>query len=125
MSTADERMRILNMIRDGKLSADEGTRLIQALNLGAKKAAAADRARGTAGRWLRVSVTELKSNKSKVSVNLPMSLVNVGIKLGARFVPSGENDFSGVLESIRAGAVGKVFEYEDVDEGERIEIWVE
>lgn len=123
MSTADERMKILDMIREGKIKPDEGARLLQALTSGAKKGTERS---GRAPRWLRVSVTEAKTNKPKVNVNLPMSLVNVGIKLGARFIPGdGDLSFTEVLEAIKSGVTGKVFEYEDQNEGERIEIWVE
>jgi hypothetical protein len=122
MSTAEERMKILDMIREGKIKPEEGAKLLQALQTGSKKAAD----KGRTPRWLRINVTEMKTNKSKVNVNLPMSLVNVGVKLGARFIP-GDRDlnFTEVLEAIRSGVIGKVFEYEDPNEGERIEIWVE
>lgn len=121
MTTAEERMKILDMIRDGKIKADEGARLLQALNSGAKKAA-----EGRDPRWLRVRVTDKKTNKVKVNVTLPMSVVNVGIKLGARLVPeSGDVDLPAVIAAIRSGQVGKVFEYDNEEEGERIEIWLE
>lgn len=121
MTTAEERMKILDMIRDGKIKADEGARLLQALNTGAKKAA-----EGRDPRWLRVRVTDKKTNKIKVNVTLPMSVVNVGIKLGARLVPeSGDIDLPAVIAAIRSGQVGKVFEYDNEEEGERIEIWLE
>ena len=32
-------------------------------------------------------VTDTRSGKNKVNVNIPMGLVNVGIKMGARFAP--------------------------------------
>jgi hypothetical protein len=123
MTTAEERMKILDMIREKKITAEEGARLLQALQEGARRGPAE---KGRDPRWLRVRVTDLRSNKAKVNVNLPMSLVNVGIKLGARFVPAeGDVDITGVLDAIRSGAVGKVFEYEDSADGERVEIWVE
>lgn len=122
MSTAEERMKILDMIRDGKIKPEEGAQLLQALQANSKKTT--DKPRDP--RWLRVAVTDLHSNKAKVNVNLPMSLVNVGIKLGARFVPPDSNfDIAKVMDAIRSGTIGKVFEYEDQDEGERVEIWVE
>lgn len=121
MTTIEERMKILDMIRDGKLTPEEGARLLQALQTGARQNPEGQRD----PRWLRVRVTGLKDNKAKVNVSLPISLVNVGIKLGARFLPEGQVDFKAVLETIRSGRVGKVFEAEDAGEGERIEIWVE
>jgi hypothetical protein len=123
MATSDERMKILTMIGENKISAEEGARLLQALQQGSKRNAD-ERPRDP--RWLRVKVTDTRLNKPKVNINLPMSLVNVGIKLGARFIPSDkEADFAGVLQAIRSGATGKVFEYEDRDDAEKVEIWVE
>lgn len=123
MTTAEERMKILDMIRDKKITAEEGAQLLQALQEGTRRG---DREKGRDPRWLRVRVTDLRTNKAKVNVNLPMSLVNVGVKLGARFIPTdGEVDIAGILDSIRRGQIGKVFEFEDSNDGERVEIWVE
>lgn len=119
MTTSEERIKILQMISEGKLSPEEGTRLLQALQSGAKKTNDKRNPRS-----LRVRVTDLRSGKTKASVNLPMSLVNVGIRMGARFVPKDSAfDADSVLESIRAGAIGKVVDFEDDDE--HVEIWVE
>jgi hypothetical protein len=123
MTTAEERMKILDMIRDKKITAEEGAQLLQALQEGTRRG---EKDKGRDPRWLRVRVTDLRTNKAKVNVNVPMSLVNVGVKLGARFIPAdGEMDVAGILENIRRGQIGKVFEFEDTNDGERVEIWVE
>lgn len=124
MTTAEERMKILDMIREGKISSDEGARLLQALQQGAKRAEGQNK--GREPRWLRIRVMDVRANKAKVNVSLPMSLVDVGIKLGARFIPADQDsEFTEVLEAIRRGQMGKVFEYEDRAEGEKVEVWVE
>ncbi|CAG1008593.1 MAG: hypothetical protein IAE83_02415 [Anaerolinea sp.] len=124
MTTAEERMKILDMIREGKISSDEGARLLQALQQGAKRAE--NQNKGREPRWLRIRVMDVRANKAKVNVSLPMSLVDVGIKLGARFIPADQDsEFTEVLEAIRRGQMGKVFEYEDRAEGEKVEVWVE
>ncbi len=120
MATPEERLKILDMIREGKLKADEGARLLQALQQSAKRA---EKLRDP--RWLRVRVIDLQTERLKVNVNLPMSVVNVGLKLGARFVPDADVDFAAVLQAIREGQVGKVLELINHEEGERIEVWVE
>jgi SHOCT-like protein len=120
MATAEERMKILDMVREGKVSAEEGARLLQALTAGKKAAGGRD------PRWLRVRITDIASGRTKVSVNIPMSLVSVGIKMGARFVPSSTNfNYQNVLDAIKSGASGKIVDMEDQDEGERVEIWIE
>jgi hypothetical protein len=121
MSTAEERLKILEMIREGRLNAEEGARLLQALHLSAKKGNAHT---GREPRWLRVRVTDLQTSKTTVNVNLPMSLVNVGVRMGARFVPKeAEFDAEQVMEHIKAGFIGKVVDMET--NGEHVEVWVE
>jgi hypothetical protein len=65
-----------------------------------------------------------------VSVNLPLGLVNVGLKMGARFVPEmGELDVNELMGEINAaiqeGTQGKIIDVEDHEDGERVEIFVE
>jgi len=120
MATAEERLKILEMIREGKLSADEGTRLLLALQ-GERKPAG-----GAEPHWMRIKVTDLKTGGNKVSVNLPMGLVRVGIRMGARFIPDDVNiNYDNLLIAIRSGSLGKVIDIEDRNENERVEIWLE
>ena len=117
-------MKILKLLEEGKLSAEEAARLLKALGKGKpeKRSVAA----GDQAKWLRVRVTDLKSGRTSVNVNLPMSLVSVGLKLGAQFVPDTEGiDFRQVREALRTGLTGKIVDVEDVDEGQRVEIYVE
>ncbi|MCL4237322.1 MAG: hypothetical protein KJ047_03650 [Anaerolineae bacterium] len=122
MTTAEERMRILQMIQDGKVTAEEGARLLQALASGSRPTPPPTRD----PRLLRVRITDLASGKTKVNVNIPMSLVTVGVKLGARFTPHSSNvDYDEILEAIRGGASGKLVDMEDITSGEHVEVWVE
>ena len=122
MATSEERVKILEMIREGKINAQEGARLLQALQSNAKKGTETTRD----PRWLRVRVTDLKTSQAKVNVNLPMSLVSVGIKMGARFAPTSANfNYGEIMDAIKGGATGKVADIEDLDKGERVEVWVE
>lgn len=124
MSTAEERMRILQMIQDGRVTAEEGAHLLAALNSGSRTTPPA--APAPEPRQLRVRITDLRSGKTKVNVNIPMGLVNVGLKLGARFVPSSSGvDYDEIMTAIKSGASGKIADIEDVESGEHVEIWVE
>ena len=127
MATTEERMQILTMVAEGKISAEDGAKLLSALEPD-KKARTAPGAPGspTAPRWFRVRVTDLESGRNKVNVNLPMSLVDVGTRMGARFAPELEGmDFNDIIEQIKSGAQGKIIEVEDAEGGERVEIYVE
>jgi hypothetical protein len=122
-----ERMQILKMIEEGKISATEGAKLLAAMETAHKKESQ-HHVVGTPGkpRWFRVRVTDLNTGRAKVNVNIPMSLVNVGIKMGARFAPEVEGvELDEVMEQIKSGAQGKIIDVEDAEDGERVEIYVE
>jgi hypothetical protein len=127
MATTEERMQILKMVADGTISAEDGAKLLAALEPEAKRREVHTTFGGPSEpRWFRVRVTDLETGKNKVSVNLPMSLVDVGTRMGARFSPELEGlDFRNIIEQIKSGAQGKIIEVEDMEGGERVEIYVE
>lgn len=126
MAKTEERMQILRMIEEGKITATEGAELLRALE---KKESGPDAEplRGASRpRWFRVRITDLSTGRNKVNVNIPMGLVNVGMKMGARFAPEMEGvDYEDLMEAIRSGQQGKVIDITDNDDGERVEIFVE
>ncbi len=125
MASVEERMKILKMIEEGKLSAEEGTKLLVAL--GAKKTAP-PRAPGMPGsaKWLRIRVTDMNSGRSKASVQIPLALVDAGLKIGAHFAPEVEGvDMSNVMEAMRSGVTGKIIDVTDDEDGEHVEIYIE
>jgi hypothetical protein len=127
MSSTEERMQILNMVAEGTITAEEGAKLLAALDPESKqRKASGTMGQPSAPRWFRVRVTDLETGRDKVNVNLPMSLVEVGTRMGARFAPELEDmDFHDIMEQIKGGAQGKIIEVEDTDDGERVEIYVE
>ena len=124
MSLKDERLQILKMIEDGTITADEGAKLLAALEEGATKTIQPPP--GGQARWMRVRVTDLNTGRAKVNVNLPMGLVNVGVKMGARFAPEMQDiDLDEIIEAIKDGAQGKIVEVEDEEDNERVQIYIE
>ena len=131
MPTSEERMRVLRMIEEGKISAEEGARLLKALEKSSKKQSrrpspppspAADE---NSGRWMRLRVSEKSSGRTKVNMTLPLGLVSMGLQVGARFVPEVNNlDVQQVRDALRSGVPGKILEVMDND-GELVEIFVE
>jgi hypothetical protein len=120
----EERMKILKMVEEGKITAEEGARLLSAVSKQDKHAPSAE---GGRPRWLRVRVLDLNTGKESVRVNLPLSLVNVGMKMGARFIPDAEQDIvmEDLAEALRQGMLGKIVDVVDEEEGQRVEIFVE
>lgn len=127
MPTTEERMRILQLVSEGKITAEEGVRLLEALRSGETGAQPPKNSPPSAPpRWFRVRVTDLNSGRDKVNINIPMGLVNVGLKMGARFVEDQEGiDFQQLAAAVQSGHTGKLVEVEDLEQGERVEIYVE
>lgn len=126
MATTEERLQILKMIEDGKISAADGADLLRALDRDSRGPAAEPLKGASSPRWFRVRVTDTVSGRHKVNVNIPMGLVNVGIKMGARFAPEVEGvNYNELMEAIRSGQQGKILDVTDEEDGERVEIFVE
>jgi hypothetical protein len=126
MATTEERMQILRMIEQGTISATEGAALLRALDQTGGGPSKEPLKGATAPRWFRVRVTDLNTGRNKVNVSIPLGLVNVGVKMGARFVPDMKGEeYEHLMESIRSGQTGKVVDMMDNEEGERIEVFVE
>lgn len=129
MATVEERMRVLKMIEDGKVSAEEGTRLLAALDKsrqrGQRSSRTAPAEAEVNGRWIRLRVSHMGSGKTKVDMRLPMGLVNMGLQVGARFVPDiASFDAGQIQDALRSGTRGKVLEVES-EGGDLVEIFVE
>jgi hypothetical protein len=126
MASSEERMKILKMIEEGKLSVEEGTKLLAALS--EKRTSMPPRGPGMSGgpRWLRIRVTDIRTGRSKASVQIPLALVDAGMKIGAHFAPEVEGvDMSNVMEAVRSGVMGKIIDVTDEEDGEHVEIYVE
>jgi hypothetical protein len=124
MSGDTERLQILRMVERGQITAQEGARLLDALAWSAAEHAAAGTAKPT---WFRVRVTDTRTGRRKVDVNIPLSLVSVGLRLGARFAPKVDDvDMPELLRQIETeGVQGKVLDVLDEEDGEHVEVFVE
>jgi hypothetical protein len=84
---------------------------------------------GTPGggpRWLRIRVTDVHSGRSKASVQIPLALVDAGMKIGAHFAPEVEGvDMANVMDALRSGMTGKIIDVTDDEDGEHVEIYIE
>jgi hypothetical protein len=116
-------MKILKMIEEGKLSAQEGAKLLSAL-ASANKPLGGLSASGA--KWLRVRVTEVATGRSKATVQIPLSLMEAGMKIGAHFAPEIDGvNMDQLMEALRAGMTGKIIDVVDDEDGEHVEIFVE
>ena len=123
---SEDRARILQMVSEGKIDASQGVELLSALNSENKPDGPAESTSTGKASWFRVRVTDMESGRTKVNVNLPFSLVRAGLKIGARFSPEvDEIDWEKVIGEIDEGAMGRLVEVEDVESGEKVEVFVD
>jgi SHOCT-like domain len=126
MVTSEERMRILRMIQEGKITAEEGAKLLSALRESRKETRPPIPGGRMGKGWLRVRVTDMATNRAKVNVNLPLGLMDAGLKIGAQYAPELAGiDLSQFIEDIKGGAQGKIIDVIDEEDGEHVEIFVE
>ncbi|HEY8417583.1 MAG TPA: hypothetical protein VIK93_06060 [Limnochordales bacterium] len=120
----DERLQILRMVQEGKVSADEAVKLLEALDEG-KGTATGTRRRN---RFLRVRVVD--GEKTRVNVNVPLELARVVL----RFLPKDAFKVEGLNEPIdleelvrllEEGMEGKIVDIEDDAGKTRVEVVVE
>lgn len=124
-NVSEERMQILEMVEKGKLTTAEATELLDALEgneveITPKKDA----------KWLKIRVQTMDDNP-KVNVNIPISLVEVGLKLAKKFDPKLEDaaldqiDLDEIIEAVKNGAEGKLVDVEDEENQTKVQIYVE
>jgi hypothetical protein len=132
MVTSEERLKILKMIQEGKITAEEGSQLIGALDSDsatvqpdpAKEVSGSPR--GKSGRWFHIRVTDKVEGKTRVNVRIPISLLQVGLKIGAKFSPEVEKiDMDELTQFLNSNETGPIIDVEDGEENEHVEIFVE
>lgn len=120
--TAEERLKILQMLEEGKITAEEAAALLRALGQRAGTGGPGQRGEG---RFLRVRVTDAVSGRSKVNVTVPLQLVKVGLRIAERFAPDAGVNWQELEEALSGSLMGKIVEVEDTEDQERVEIYVE
>jgi hypothetical protein len=123
MATAEERIQVLKMIESGQITAEEGARLLEALESRPQEEPRSP-SWGKGPSQFRIRVTDLKTGRQKIDMRMPWRLINVGIDMGARFARE-EIQVQDFVEAIQAGAAGKIVDLVDEEDGERVEIFVE
>ncbi len=126
----EERIRVLQMLKEGKISVDESLKLLEALESTTAEIEVSDFQ--SAPKWLKVRITEPGKDKPKVMVNLPIALVDWALRAGNRFASlGGVNldemgvDLKGLREALVQGTKGKIIDVMDEDDGNHIEIVME
>jgi hypothetical protein len=123
MSTP-EQMKILQMLQEGTIKAEEAAGLLEALEEGEES-----RPSSEPGKLLKIKVSDTYSGAVKVNIGVPLGF--------ARFlkdlIPASERarresqgvDLDALFANLDSGTKGKLVDVEDVQDGHLIEIWIE
>jgi hypothetical protein len=103
---SEDRKRILNLLAEGRITADEADRLIAALGGGAAGRSDAGPEPRPKPKYLRVIVdadSHHEGGAARVNVRVPMQLLRAGVKLGA-LIPNQARDE--VNRALRDNGIG-------------------
>ena len=129
-----ERLRILQLLEQQKITAAEAAELLAALGerggegrrrerhgwLAEELAPPSDRAR-----WFRVRVTDQRTGRTRTNVSVPIGMVGFGLGFARRFrnIP-GVGAVDDLFDAVRAGRRGTIFDVSN-EGGERVEILID
>ncbi len=125
---SEERMKVLKMLEEGKIKADEAARLLEAVGEG--PSSSDNRAAGASpgkGRMLNIRVFKAGAETPRVKVQVPASLAKWALKFVPNHARAEVNGKELDLDEIGSwldGVPGDVITVNDEEDGERVEIFV-
>ncbi len=123
VTLTDERNRILNMIETGQITAAQAAQLLDALV--PEQQQPIERARN---RTVRIWMTDIATNSKKMhmTATMPISLISMILHLVTRMVPQlNDGTLQNLIRAIERGNTGRLLDLQDLEEGKRLEIFVE
>lgn len=96
----EERTKVLEMLKDGKISVEDAERLLAALSAEPPGAGEPRGPKGGPSKYFRVQVEPGpgSENKDKVNIRVPMKLIRAGLKLAAFIPKDARNQVSAALK---------------------------
>jgi hypothetical protein len=77
-------------------------------------------------RWLRIRVRDMASERNKVTVNVPLWLVGMGLGAARRFgADMGDFDPDMIRQMIKEGQRGVLVDVQDEEDGEHVQIYLD
>ena len=145
--SSEERKELLNQLAEGKINASQAADLIN----GSKKDKPAKEeilqpisgsqtievtkqdiikmeqqdSEGSRPTWFHVRVSDLKSGKNRVTVNIPLRLIGMGLIVGRRFAPELDGIDWNDIKTTLSEEKGILVDVEDEEDGERVLIYVD
>jgi hypothetical protein len=126
----DERMMVLKLLKDGKITADEAAKLLETIEKTDPKKKKAqveepEEIKGQ-GKFFRVKITDATNGKIRANIRIPLSVMGAGAKFGAHFAPQINGiESEDLMKAVRDGEVGKILDVFDDEDNEHVEIYIE
>lgn len=121
----EERDRVLHMLEEGQITAEQAAELLDALDSEREPVVERPKPRE---RVLRVRTTSLgmRAQKSQTLAAIPLQVIKTGLSLGMNLLPQLRSEaLQDLMRSIEQGVIGRVLDLQDLEKGERLEIFVE
>ena len=119
----EEKRKILEMVKEGKITFEEAEQLLDKLNLSEPSITVPKIKKPNSKKFLRVRVTE--EDKVKANVNIPIALAEVGLNL----IPKGKLKVDGkqinmdqILKMIEDGTEGELVNIDAEDNGKNYKV---
>ena len=119
----EERKRILGMVEAGQVSADDAAQLFDAL-----LEEPVEPLPRFQNRTLRIWITDMttRSRKVNMTATLPVSVLRTSLQaLGSLMPQLRDGRAEEILRSLESGVTGRVMDLQDLENGKRIEIFIE
>ncbi|GCE48707.1 hypothetical protein EI42_03922 [Thermosporothrix hazakensis] len=126
----EERDRILQLVENGQLNAVEAAALLDVFEEEERiRARELERLRPRRERVVRFRVTQqdaLRKPHRNIVAVMPVKVVLTGLRLGLQLVPQMDaHAAEDLLRGLEEGASGRLLDLQDLEKGERFEVFVE
>jgi hypothetical protein len=122
-TSTDERIRILNMIESGQITAVQAAGLLDTLMSDYEQSRSQ-----MVNRTVHIWMTDMSNNRRKMNMTatIPVYLVSMCLRLLARLVSQvNDSTIQNVITALERGTTGRLLDLQDLEEGKRLEIFVE
>lgn len=122
-TSTNERNRILSMIESGQITAGQAAGLLDTLMSNYEQSSSQ-----VENRTVRIWMTDMSNNRKKMNMTatIPVYLVSMSLRLLARLVSQlNDSTIQNVIRALERGTTGRLLDLHDLEEGKRLEIFVE
>lgn len=126
---SQERLQVLRMIDEGKITAEEGFQLLKALEPTSEGISRNRSIQSTAalrGKLVRLQISDLASGRSKAMAAVPLRLLEVGLRIASHYAPSLKDlNPDNLFDALAENADGRILEVVDQEKQVKVELLVE